>query len=205
MPPPEVLARLHATDWKSIYPSLMAYATARGQRLPLVKGGGDLPLGEQARDVVQEAIRLVFTGERQWDPERDPDLQRYLAHSVIRSLVNNLATRSAHAQRDAAGFPEDVLDASKILPDDVLASDECIEAFREIGSGCVANDERLETVMMGLEDGMARDEIASLLSIEVKEVYTLTRKLRRRLEAGMAGHECWDDHPVLFHANALAA
>ena len=168
-------------------------------------GAGNSLWGTEARDVVQEAIRLVFEGDRQWDPEREPDLQRYLAHSVVRSLVSNLATGSAHAQRDAGDFPNEVPNANEILPDTALASDECVEALREIGAACVADDDDLETVMMGLEDGMARDEIASLLSIEVKEVYTLTRKLRRRLEADMAGHECWDGHPILFHANALAA
>lgn len=201
MAPPDVLEKLRAADWERIYPALVAYAVARTNRLPLVKGGGPLPQGHQPDGIAAEAVRQAFEGERRWDPERHPDLLRYLANAVS-SLVSNLVTSADHVRRDgrdpsqATGL--DGRDEGGALSQlDALASDECVEELRAIVDCETADDERLVAVQMGLEDGLPRDEIAEVLSIGVSEVYNLTRKLRRRILSAMAGHECWEDHPLM--------
>lgn len=199
MLPVDILEKLRAADWERIYPALVAYAKHQIWRLPLVKGGGPLPGGRRAKDIVQQAIRLVFEGKRQWDPEKDPDLALYLKTSVVRSLISNLVSSADHRLRDA-GDPVEAPDldghaGTSPDPSLIVASDECVEVLREIVEHVTADDERLAMVQMGLEDGTPRDEIAELLSIEVGEVYTLTRKLRRRLFSAMGEHECWEGHP----------
>ena len=200
MPPPkDVLAALHKADWKRIYPSLVAYARSLLLALPSVRAGGPLPQGMEPEDIVQKAIHLVFEGKRQWDPVAEPDLGRYLAFSVVRSLVSNTVQSVGHTRRVEGGDPPDLdlYPGSSHDPSVLAASGECEEVLRTIVEQATADDERLATIQMGLEDGMRSAEIAELLSIEVSEVYTLTRKLRRRIASAMADHECWKDHPLI--------
>ena len=200
MPPPgHILTLLREADWERISPSLVAYARNRFWELPSVRAGGLLPQGMRPEDIAQKAIRLVFEGKRQWDPVAEPDLGRYLAFSVVRSLISNAVQSVGHTRRVEGGDPPD-LDAysgSSHDPSVLVASDECKEVLRTIVEQATVDDERLATIQMGLEDGMRSAEIAELLSIEISEVYTLTRKLRRRIASAMADHECWKDHPLI--------
>ena len=196
MPPSDhILTLLNEADWERIYPSLVAYAK---NQLWLARSGGLPPQGMQPKDVVQEAIRLVFEGKRKWDPITEPDLGRYLAKSVIRSLISNAVRSAGHYHRDIDGSLDmDVYSGSLHDPAVLAASGECKEVLRTIVQRATVDDERLATIQMGLEDGMRPAEIAQLLSIKVSEVYTLTRKLRRRIFSAMADHECWQDHPPI--------
>ena len=153
----------------------------------------------EPEDIVQKAICLVFEGKRQWNPAEEPDLQRYLALSVIRSLISNAVQSAGHTRRMEGGDPPDldVYPGSFHDPSVLVASGECEEILRTIVEQATANDERLGNMQMGLEDEMRSAEIAELFSIEVSEVYTLTRKLRRRIVSAMADHECWKDHPLI--------
>lgn len=204
MAPTDVLEKLRAADWERIFPALVAYAVTRSGRLFLVKGGGRLPQGHEPEDVAREAVRLVFEGTRKWDPVKHLDLLAYLS-GVVSSLVSNLITAADHTQRidGAADEPID-LDRfeGKVVPSpiDIVASDECVGALRAIVDRETSGDDGLVTVAMGFEDEMQPAEIAEILSIEVSEVYVLAQKLRRRLLSAMAGHECWEDHPVMATA-----
>ena len=196
MPPPDhILTLLHEADWERVYPSLVAYAK---NRLWLARSGGPPPRGMHPKDVVQEAIRLVFEGKRQWDPLAEPDVGRYLATSVIWSLISNAVRSADYSHRDIDGSLDmNVYPGSLHDPSVLAASGECEEVLRTIVEQATDDDERLATIQMGLEDGMRSAEIAKLLSIKVSEVYTLTRKLRRRIFSAMADHECWQDHPPI--------
>lgn len=196
-----VLKILREADWEQIYPSLVAYAVSRSSRLYLVKGGGQLPEGREPPDMAREAVRLVFEGERKWNPDTHPDLLRYLT-GVVSSLISNLITGADHTRR-VTGTAEGLFDLDTFedtAPLNPLASaesDECVEELRAIVDGQTEDDEKLASIAMGLEDEMRPAEIAEFLSIDVKEVYVLTRKLRRRLLSAMGSHECWEDHPII--------
>ena len=199
MPPPEnILAVLRKADWKRIYPSLVAYARNLLLALPSVRAGGLLPQSMHPEDVAQKAIQLVFEGERQWDPVEEPDLGRYLATSVARSLISNAVQSVGHTRRNAgASLDMDVYAESSHDPLVLAASGECENVLRTIVQQATIGDDHLADIQMGLEDGMRSAEIAEFFSIEVSEVYTLTRKLRRRILTAMADHECWEDHPLI--------
>ena len=205
MLPDDVLERLRAADWPGIYSALGAYAVTRSSRLYLVKGGGELPKGHGPSDVVHQAVRLVFEGKRQWDPDAQPDLLRYL-EGVVSSLVSNLVTGADHVRR-TDGASDEPLDLDRyegtVTPSPLAATEsaECVEALRAIVNLETAGDGELAKVAMGFEDGMRPAEIAELFSMDVQEVYGLTRKLRRRILSAMGGHECWEDHPVMATAS----
>lgn len=200
MPPSDhILTLLREADWKRIYPSLVAYARNLLLALPSVRAGGLLPQSMHPEDVAQKAIHLVFEGKRQWDPVAEPDLGRYLAFSVVRSLISNAVQSVGHTRRVEGGDPPDLdlYSGSSHDPLVLAASGECKEVLRTIVEQATADDEHLAAIQMGLEDGMRSAEIAEFFSIEVSEVYTLTRKFRRRILTAMADHECWQDHPLI--------
>jgi DNA-directed RNA polymerase specialized sigma24 family protein len=192
MAPVQVLDRLQAVDWEALYPRLLAYALSKAQGLRLVKGGGPLPDGNTPDDLVQEAIKRVSEGKRAWDPEKAPDLEGYLK-GVIDSLTSAAVLAAGHRRR--VSVPSEEIGASADEPDslDDLIGSECAEAFKRIFAEATADDPRLETVRMGIEDGVDRGEIAEVLGSTVDEVYELTRKLTRRLRKAMREHPCWED------------
>ena len=200
MPPSkDILTLLNEADWERISLSLVAYARSLLLALPSVRAGGLPPQGMDPEDIAQKAIHLVFEGKRQWNPVAEPDLGRYLAFSVVRSLISNAVQSPGHTRRVEGGEPPDLDEypGSSHDPLILVASGECEEVLRTIVERATIGDDHLVAIQMGLEDGMRSAEIAELLSIEVSEVYTLTRKLRRRIFSVMADHECWKGHPLI--------
>jgi hypothetical protein len=76
--------RLDEADWGEIHARLLAFATFRCR-----------PDGALARDLVQGAITSVYAHDSKWNPEKDPDLLRYLMSVVNSQLANERARASA--------------------------------------------------------------------------------------------------------------
>ncbi|MFB6272726.1 MAG: hypothetical protein ABEL51_07515 [Salinibacter sp.] len=185
---PDVADRLREIDdetWGDMYLELLDFARYKKRRLDYVKGGGELPLGRKPEDLVQDAIKRVFEGNRQWDPNEDPDLCDYLK-SVISSIASGLLEKTNYEHKDDSQL-EDHFD----LPSDANPTyNDCLEALRDILEEESSDEEDLENVRLGIEDGMKPAEISDFFSIEVEKVYTLSRKLRRRTEKRMEQHPC---------------
>lgn len=145
-----------------------------------------MPLGQAPEDLAREAIRRTLDGQRKWKPRKNPDLCGYLM-DVIDSLMSGLLEKTAYRHRDGKPL-EEHFDVPS--PEDPSQSDECFEALKEICDEACADEEDLENVRQGLEDHMKSAEIADFFGIEVKDVYRLTRKLKRRIERAMAEHPC---------------
>ena len=188
MPPSEdILARLHNADWKKIYPKLIAFTKWRLSR------GYRLRRGLKPKDIVQEAITSVAEGRRNWNPARDPDLTKYLA-GVISGLISNESNLVEHKYRDRNGSLD--MDAFAGLMHDpfvLTTSAECEKVLMNIMKQETADDRRLRVILNGLIAGLSPAEIAQKHGIDRKDVYTLSRKLRRRILSAMARHECWED------------
>ncbi|NKB82036.1 MAG: hypothetical protein GKS05_09145 [Nitrospirales bacterium] len=89
---PDTLLRLNSADWEKIYPALLLYARFKARSLYWRSGNTlDLAKGMNAEDVVNEAIRKVYEGERVWDPIKVPDLLEFLKSSTLASMFNELA------------------------------------------------------------------------------------------------------------------
>ncbi|GJL59726.1 MAG: hypothetical protein NPIRA03_25830 [Nitrospirales bacterium] len=78
-------------NWEEIYLRLVNYVQMKGRALKWRTGNqSDFAQGMTAEDLVQEAIKKLFSGERVWDYEKDPDLGKFLMDSVLKSMVSNL-------------------------------------------------------------------------------------------------------------------
>jgi DNA-directed RNA polymerase specialized sigma24 family protein len=83
-------ALLDRQPWDDIHARLLDFAEARtGKRAK-----------DRAKDLAQTAILRVYSSESKWDPEKEPELLRYLLN-VVNSLRANENT-SAAAQRNVS-------------------------------------------------------------------------------------------------------
>lgn len=179
-----VQERLDSEDWNALVPRLSAYALRKTYGLSLLQVPRELPLGYTYEDLVQDAIAKVFRGKRKWNPDKNPDLYVYLT-SVIDSLFNGLLNKADHRYRDPR-------DPSEIKGSHEADYNDCFEPLRKLIKDAGGDDENLDNVRQGIEDGMSPGEIAEFFGIKVKEVYTLKRKLLRRISNKMAAHPCND-------------
>ena len=172
------LGRLHKQDWKVIILRLTAHAAYKVERLRWQTGKKDLPGGRQVKDLAMEAIKMVWTGERKWNPDKQPDLLKHLK-SIVNSVVSHLVESAEHTQRDI--LKEELEEGAFDPPDDSAASplDEVIAAnvFGKLRSE-VKSDEDLELVLYCIEEGMSKpSDIADTLRISVERVYKAKKKL----------------------------
>ena len=88
----KALQQVSEEEWKHLILDLGLYASSVSHRLTWRTGNaGNLPRGETVESIVSQAIEKLYAGERNWDPERDPDLGNYL-RDVIDSLLSHLVT-----------------------------------------------------------------------------------------------------------------
>lgn len=81
---------LESVDWEALGPKLVVYAAHKIESRRWRTGSSlDIAKGQQAWDVVQEAIRRFLAGTRRWDPDRVSF--RVFLNGVIDSLVDELA------------------------------------------------------------------------------------------------------------------
>jgi DNA-directed RNA polymerase specialized sigma24 family protein len=86
-------ARLDAQDWGDVHARLLDFAGHRcGKRNKA-----------QAQDLAQQAIARVYAYDSKWDPEKEPDLVRYLM-SVVNSLLWN--ERTSHAAQKSVSIEQ---------------------------------------------------------------------------------------------------
>lgn len=180
-------------EWSVLYKRLLGYAL----RLLSVATETDraVPLGREARDLVQGVVAAVFHGRRTWHADRDPYAQ--LA-GMVRSELSNLRTLQETVRRvdprpeeDEGGAPiefdppsgEDVLDE--------LISLECLGILKGFIADVTADNPALENYRMGFEDGLKAAEIADLFSIRIEDVYQARKTVQRRLTPLVMNHPCW--------------
>jgi len=146
-----------------------------------------LAQGISAADFVQQAVALTMEGRRPWDENKFPDITAHLKW-VIKSLVSNLATSSDNTQ--VAELPE-------TGDEDHTAEQPAPAAFRDMPEPessalrdrlfqAVKDDGVLSRVLSLIEEEKNPEEIAGIMELSRKDVYQLTRKLRRRLAAVQA-------------------
>jgi len=87
-----LLAQMQDDELAEMILHLGRYTLRESNRLRWRTGDSvELPGGETVDSIVSLAFEKVLTGERNWDPEKDPDLKKYLMN-VIDSLLSHLAT-----------------------------------------------------------------------------------------------------------------
>lgn len=174
----ERLARLQKRDLEIIILRLTTHALYKVQRLSWQTGKKELPGGKEPKDLAFDAIQMVWTGQRAWDPDKQTDLLKHLK-SIVDSLVSHLVESAEHTKRERPkeGIEEETFDP----PDDQTPSplDEVIasNAFRKLRDQA-KEDEDLELVLYCIEEGISRPtDISDTLRIPVDRVYKAKKKL----------------------------
>ncbi len=177
---------LQAADWATIATHLVAYA-AREVRYRHWRTGSkvDLPKGKSAEDLAYDAIAKVFTGQRAWKPDEQPDLLRYLM-GVVDSDLSALLKSGAHKKNER--FPDDPdaecphsVGATAATPEDTLLAQELQD---EVLAACQDDDELTLVACALLEGTNKAADIAGETGLPVARVY----KLKQRLKARMTEH-----------------
>ncbi len=198
------LLKVTEDEWRAMAQRLTRYSlTASRQLRWRTQNSQELPGGETIGSVVSKAIEKLYTGKRNWDPEKQPNLEKYL-QSVIDSLLSHLSTSDDNviviatpepgskdapdsergsSQRDPAA---DWLIPPSRSPEAVLAREQrtALEdrALELLLDEC-SEDTVLFAVVEAMMDGYGTPtEISDAKGIEVKDVYNAAKRLDRKLE-----------------------
>jgi DNA-directed RNA polymerase specialized sigma24 family protein len=149
------------------------------------------PEGQEAADLVQEAIRRVIEGKRQWPPGVALD---QLLMGIVRSLVSHLAN-SPENRHDR--LTDGLVDKGEGLPPETapLPTPEELTMQRQACEGLVGEafaaadgDPVLGKIIEAVADGhMKAAEIAEATGLRPQQVHKGTWELHQRLGAKAAG------------------
>jgi hypothetical protein len=130
-----------------------------------------LPPGVEAEDIVMQAVEKVYEGKRNWDPENDPDLLKYLK-SVVRSLINNELCLAASGTLSLDAVP-----ANQPVPQYDLDDELYYKQVNDEIAAQMRGDPICALIYKGFKDGMTLKEISEEFMVDIEEI----RKGRRRL------------------------
>ena len=163
----ELVDLLDKHNWGDSIIKLTAYVVSLCRLRPL-------PSGLEPEDVAMEAIEKVYTGERNWNPQQEPNLHRYLL-SVVKSILSN--KRSGKENASAASISVEEL---AVVPgyDDVE-----VELFaKELDSAIAAalkGDAQLCLLYKAIKDGFSLQDISQEYVIGIDILYNAKKRLNR--------------------------
>lgn len=200
-PTKQVIELLEAHPWDETIPRLLAHAAGKAKRL-FWRGiyGGNLPEGKEIQDIVSQAIEKVFSGQRQWDPDTNPDLLLFL-RSVIDSDLSHLADswdngamRSASMANSAddGDCSEQEISIIDRFPSPTATPEEEVlqhedearcEAFFWGFYGALSDKPTLQQIVECIYDDILKPaDIAQKLGLPVNDIYNASKQLTRRLK-----------------------
>lgn len=198
-----VLELLEAADWNDIILKLTRYAIFRARCYTWRPKKSDQLLGGKTpADIASEAIEKVWSGTRDWDPDKYPDLLKHLMWIVysdmghLYSLMEHKKTSSLPKSRSEDNSP---IEFSEIPSDpsspihtyiqtpeeELIAREEkdLEEKFKKELYNLVQGDDDLEMLLLCFEDEIDKPErIAEETGWEISKVNNLKRKLKRKAE-----------------------
>jgi hypothetical protein len=200
----EAVSRIPTDEWRNIALELERYALSVSRNLRWrTRNPVELPGAETVTSVVSKAIEKLFSGEREWDPQKDPDIRKYL-RGVIDSLLNHLAEsqdntlitvapepgstnypawESGSQKRDPTVdwlVPPDRSPEAAVLQQEQAALED--RALELLIDGC-ADDPVLMSVLEAMMDGYDKPaEISERKGIPVRDVYNAAKRMDRKLE-----------------------
>ena len=200
----DAVSEISTEKWKDIALELGRYALSVSRKLRWrTQNPVELPGGETVDSIVSKSIEKLFSGDRHWDPDKEPDVKQYLM-GVIDSLLNHLADSkentlitvtpepgSTDAPAWESGSPKrdpaaDWLVPARPSPEALVLKQERAHledrALDLLIDEC-ADDEILINVLEAMMDGHEKPaEIAKAKGMSIKEVYNATKRLDRKLE-----------------------
>lgn len=200
----EAVCRISIDEWRGIALELERHALSVSRNLRWrTQNPVELPGGETIDSIVSKAVEKLFSGDREWDPDKEPDIKKYLK-GVIDSLLNHLAESKENTLLAPAPEPEssdapaweggsqkrdpaaDWLVPARPSPLTVLIKQEDA-ALEDRALGLLidecTDDEILMNVLEAKMDGAETPgEISKAKGISIKDVYNAIKRLDRKLE-----------------------
>lgn len=197
----EALEQLSEEALEKMMAELSYYALSVSSKLFWRTGSPvELPRGETVYSIVSLALVRVLTGDRCWDPQKEPDLKTYLMN-VIDSLLSHLARhrdntvlkpmhdtgstgdlqaiarsrmRPAVTPQPPPCDPETVL----LQQEEAQHKDRALQLLLDVSQDDPLVRRIIETIQAGY--GKAGD-IATVLGIPVTDVYNAMKRLDRKI------------------------
>lgn len=167
----EVLKKLKEQDWDTIVPNLLIHAhnKIKGKNLAGYFTSGDF---------ISEVYEKVYIGERKWDPEKDPDLLKYLK-SAIDSLIYDATKLKDSKLLQLDLNKHDVSDSEDLF--DKQDDKEINENIYENIIDEIKGDDDLELLFMCItEYGKTKpEEIKEELGWEKDKINNVKKRLKR--------------------------
>jgi len=156
---------------------------------------GNPPGGQEAIDFVLQAIEKIISGQRNWNPQTQPDLFGYLKDIIdsdINHLVESWENKNFQSESSLMGdctdnkdsyfdkLPSSISTPSEIMlqEEDERLNDKFLWGFYD----CLADEPQLIKVVECIIDGIHKpSDIATKMGISTKEVYNIKKQLQRRL------------------------
>ncbi len=201
------IPKLTDEQWKELLERLTLHAANKLMRLSwrgarLAKGGCP-PGAAEAADFAAEAILSVIDGSRMWDAATQPDLLTFLrgvVDSKISHLVESAENRVTRRVLPRTDDDQQLTEAERVRsndpsPDGLVADREWGQQFR----AAIRKELEEDTISAGLLDCLDagyedRGEIATLLGIQVEDVYNAQKRLKKRVCAVMRKFETRKGH-----------
>jgi len=199
----KTLDLLEAADWKDIVFRLTRYAYWKASNYTWKSGDSNqLPGGKTPEDIALGAIEKVWSGVRDWNPDKYQNLLKHLM-KIIDSDLNHLFMSMGHWKSERIPDKSDDLgievaqgeshtDISATMhevsitknPEEQLITLEDKEYENKVKNEFYAmlkGDEDLEMLILCFEERIDKPEtIAAQTGWDIQKVYNLKRKLSRK-------------------------
>ena len=190
----EILDFLSKQNWGEIAKQLAAFVISYMNYCSKKKyKEWNLPKGNRAEDIAQQAITLVLSGKRKWNTTKYPDFLRFMQFSVCRSLISNLysnkeeQTTNKLSQTDYFFSGED--DSSQINDGSIIGFDLHYEEIidnkkfiQELEKELNGDDTGQLVLLAIIETDAKNKEIAADLGIPINEVTNAKKRIKRAVE-----------------------
>lgn len=198
-----ILFKMTEAEWDLILLRLGRYAIRVSRSLYWRTGSSEeIAGGETAASIVSEALKRVYSGERKWNPDTDPSIEKYLM-DVIDSLLNHLAESADNTMFETLpeadpgeGSPPDIQPGKAEIgaewlsrrcptPEEEMLAQERAARNDQVISGLIedcADDPILRKVLEGIVDGCPNSRsIAEKTGLSRTEVYAATKRLDTKI------------------------
>jgi len=181
---------IETLDWKRISLQLEEYALYKARRLYWKSGYRDLPQGKTPEDIAHEAIEKTLSGERNWNPEKNPDILSFLK-SVVDSLISHLVKSPNHKrlqplpEDEDGNIREDIIQEwnpnISLNPEEQVLEKEREDRIVGLMFELADRDPDLKLIIDAMMEGYTKaKEIAESKNMDIKNVYNLIKKFKRR-------------------------
>jgi len=190
----QALARLSEADLGKMIKELGRYALSVSRSKPRWRTNDpiNLPRGESVDSIVSLAFEKVLTGERAWNPAKEPDLEMYLM-GVIDSLLSHLSRHkdntaviampetSEHLNRGEGAWQAQPLadpETALLVQEQKRYEARVVQLLLDTSQ----DDPVVAQIIRAMQAGHARaGDIAEVLGIAVTEVYNAMKRLDRKI------------------------